>query len=150
MTSTSRAPRAGAAAAGIAITAAAMAATPAAAATWPNDSFDLCPTTCAVGGTLGGVAWGNRTATVQGTMTDIEGSGTTVYFEAYAGSVKIDSTTRSTPADKTEPFHFTIGDPDRVGGFDRLKIQVCQGGPDWCSRPVNADRDGVAEALSSL
>ncbi|WP_370969486.1 hypothetical protein [Amycolatopsis sp. cg9] len=149
MTSTRLALRTGAVAAGIVIT---VAATPAAAAGWPNDSFDLCPTTCAIGGTIGGVAWGNRTAEVQGSMTDIEGSGTTVFFEAYSGSVKIDSTTRTTPADKTEPFHFTIGDPDRVGGFDRLKIQVCQGRstPAWCSRPVNADRDGVAEALSSL
>ncbi|WP_158641307.1 hypothetical protein [Amycolatopsis eburnea] len=151
MSPTRRALRTGVAAAAAAITMTATVVAPAAAATWPNDTFDLCATNCGVGGTWGGVVWGNRTAELQGTMYDSGGVGTTVYFEAYAGSVKIDGTTRSTPADSASPFHFTIGDPDLVGGFDRLKIQVCQtnSGPYWCSRPVNADRDGVAEHLSS-
>ena len=150
MTFTRRAVRNGTVVSGIALAAAAALGTPATAgtqATWPNDTFRICTTQGCGGQAIGGVVWGNRTATVQGSIADYLGSGTTVYFEAYAGATKIDSDTRTAPPHDDVPYNFSIGNPDLVGGFDRLKVTVCESGKTYCSTPVNADRDDDAEYL---
>jgi hypothetical protein len=157
MTFTRRAVRNGLAAAGIGLIMAMALVTPAAASAnsatagvqsaWPNDTFRVCTVPSCYGIAVGGIVWGNRTAQVQGEVRHGSGYGVTVYFEAYAGNVKIDSDTRTAVAFNTVPYNFPIGDTDLVGGFDRLKIQVCHYGPSDCSVPVNADRDGVAEEL---
>lgn len=75
----------------------------------------------------GAVVWGNRTAEVSGTLHDGSSSDyewATIYIDAFAGSTKIDSTTR-TANDVDRPFRFFVGDPDLVGGIDRVRIQVC-------------------------
>ncbi|MEU0789715.1 hypothetical protein ABZ342_06585 [Amycolatopsis sp. NPDC005961] len=146
MTRTSRTVRNGVAVSGIALALAAVLVTPASASSaWPNDTFRLCTTQGCGGQAIGGVIWGNRTSTVQGTVADYLARGTTVYFEAYAGATKIDSATRTASAHDDVPFNFSIGDPDRVGGFDRLKITVCESGKTYCTVPVNADRDDDPE-----
>jgi hypothetical protein len=75
----------------------------------------------------GAVVWFNRTAEVSGTVRDSSVSQyewVTVYFDAFAGSTKVDSDTR-TARNEDLPFRFPIGDPDLVGGIDRVRIQVC-------------------------
>ncbi|MBM7787969.1 hypothetical protein [Tenggerimyces flavus] len=75
----------------------------------------------------GAVVWGNRTAEVSGSVRDSSKSQyewVTVYFDAFAGSTKIDSTSR-TANNEERPFRFFIGDPNLVGGIDRVRIQVC-------------------------
>ncbi|GLY41587.1 hypothetical protein Amsp01_076100 [Amycolatopsis sp. NBRC 101858] len=148
MTCTNRAARGAAVLSGIALALAATLVVPAAASAdsaWPNDTFRLCTAQGCGGQAIGGVVWGNRTSTVQGTVADFLARGTTVYFEAYAGATKIDSETRTASAHDDVPYHFSIGDPDRVGGFDRLKITVCESGKTYCTVPVNADRDDEPE-----
>ena len=136
-----------AAAAGVVLTAG-----PAAAstdATWPNDTFTICDyrpgTTICDGATIGGIIWGNRTSTLQGRLIDHGGAGTTVYFDAFAGSTKVDSDHRNSGAYGDIPYNFTIGNPDLAGGFDRLRIQVCRTGTTQCSVQINVHRDGTAE-----
>jgi hypothetical protein len=142
----------GAAVTGLALVAVAAVGTPAAASTgraqlsWPNDTFHACSDACEGSGS-GGVVWSARGARVQGSLMDFTGTGSIFYFEAYAGAVKIDSETRTASPGENLPFNFPIGDPDLVGGFDRLKIQVCLPGPSKCGPPLHAHRDGVAEDL---
>lgn len=98
-----------------------------------------------IGYTNGTITWYNRTAMVRGSVIDREDfyGRAVAYFEAYDGSTKIESTTRT--ADYTgdlgavRDFNFTIGDTDRVGGIDRIKITVCQeiGTFKSCSSPEN-------------
>jgi hypothetical protein len=106
------------------------------------------------GRSKGWVVWHNRTATVEGKVTGVPLStsceyidSTTAYFEAYAGTTKIDSQTRTLHhdyvGDNFISFDFTIGDPDLVGGINRVKVTVCNaftnGG--WtCGVPVHAYR----------
>jgi hypothetical protein len=117
------------------------------ASAWPNDTWDVS----SVGYealSVGAVTWANRTATLKGHVQDDGGIlSSTVFFTAYAGSTKVDSDTRTASPGQDRSFSdVTIGDPDLVGGFDRLKIQVCESGhPETCSEPVNLNRDGVAE-----
>ncbi|MFE7709335.1 hypothetical protein ACFU6I_26855 [Streptomyces sp. NPDC057486] len=87
---------------------------------------------------------------MQGYVEDLDddGSSTTVYFEAYAGTTKIASTTRTASTHNRVSYSFPIGDPDLVGGFDRLKIQICLRSTFACSNPVDAHRDYYAEQLS--
>jgi hypothetical protein len=79
----------------------------------------------------GSITWYNRTANIQGKVVDLnEGAGATqVIFEAFAGSTKIDSETRtaddSTDLGTVRDYNFTIGDTELVGGIDRIKITVC-------------------------
>lgn len=96
----------------------------AAAPAWANDTYDVCSYYYAWGGTSGGIIWGNRTSEVQGSVTDVSGDHTVAYFDAFAGSTKVASTTR-TASYGTVPYHFFIGDPNLVGGIDRIRIQVC-------------------------
>ncbi|TQM79917.1 hypothetical protein FHX81_2230 [Saccharothrix saharensis] len=112
---------------------------------WADDFFSVCVPDAAgcFGYTYGTVVWGNRTATISGTVANEYTSGyVTAYFEAYAGSTKVTSTTR-TVSSGTRGYQFGLGDPDRVGGFDRTKITVCWHGTDSkvCSAPLNLWRD---------
>ncbi|WP_143465916.1 hypothetical protein [Kribbella sp. ALI-6-A] len=96
----------------------------------------------------GWIVWANRTATVGGSVQDdIANQQTTVYFDAFQGSVKVDSETRTAKVSDTAPvsFRFTIGNPDLPGGIDRIRIQICRtpvGGSEICD-PVqwNENRD---------
>ncbi|MBC2903588.1 hypothetical protein [Streptomyces cupreus] len=132
-----------------AVGALAVAAAPAAAAEYPTDEFSLCGVSCTEdnvdGYTSGVITWYNRTANIQGSVTDIEAGPvpTTVYFEAYAGSTKIDSESRTandaSDLGQIRDFNFTIGDTDLVGGIDRIKITLCQQRPSGiaCTPPEN-------------
>jgi hypothetical protein len=113
---------------------------------WPNDTYDVTEI-AEQGIAIGGIIWGNRTSTIQGYVQDYGGSfSTTVYFTAYAGATKIDGDTRTAGAGAKVSYNFGIGNPDLVGGFDRLKIQVCQShASETCSDPVMLHRDGVGE-----
>jgi hypothetical protein len=88
------------------------------------------------GYTDGEITWYNRTASLSGRVVGPVLSQncdyishTTAFFEAYAGTTKIDSQTRTLTRgdiDNVRPFGpFTIGDPDLVGGINRIKITVC-------------------------
>jgi hypothetical protein len=67
------------------------------------------------------------------TGSDCDANGmdfTTAFFEAYAGSTEIDSTTRTANRNSPSfgsprPYTFVIGNPDLVGGINRIKITVC-------------------------
>jgi len=94
--------------------------------------------------TYGTITWHNRTASVDGTVADHQSSAYTVaYFEAFAGSTKIDSETRSANDESSlgeyRTFAFTIGDSDLVGGIDRIKVTVCThyASDRFCSDPKN-------------
>ncbi|NNN36654.1 hypothetical protein HLK59_41145 [Streptomyces sp. S3(2020)] len=82
--------------------------------------------------TGGSITWYNRTANVQGTVVDTANNigHVTAYFEAYAGSTKIESVTRTANAESDlgspRDFNFTIGDTDLVGGIDRIKVTLCR------------------------
>ncbi|MGV9360128.1 hypothetical protein [Amycolatopsis sp. NPDC003731] len=117
------------------------------AATWPNDEFIVCvPVAPCPAQSNGGIVWGNRSALVQGQIRSLSTSGTTVYFEAYAGSTKVDSDTRTARPGADVPFDVSLS-TNVVGGFDRVKIQICLPGPSQCSEPLHAHRDAVAEQL---
>lgn len=51
-------------------------------------------------------------------------------FEAYAGNAKVDTETRSANDESdlgsVRTFGFTIGDPDLVGGINRIRVTVCR------------------------
>lgn len=116
------------------------------ASAWPNDTWDLTDREF-YATSIGGVVWGNRTATLQGSLEDLGGIyGATVHFTAYDGATRVTGTTRHADPDEVLPFNFSFGDPDRVGGFDRLKIQVCaDNDATTCSPAINLNRDGTAE-----
>jgi hypothetical protein len=100
--------------------------------------------------TSGDITWLNRTAQVSGSVVD-EGPGSiTAIFEAFAGSTKIDTQTRTTDDASTgssaspRGFSFAIGDPDLVGGINRIRITVCrnyQTANQGCSPQQNIWRD---------
>lgn len=116
---------------------------------WPNDTFRLCDyrpaTTNCDGQTIGGIIWGNRTSTLQGRLIDHGGTGTTVFFDAFAGATKVDSDTRHVAALGDIPYNFVIGDSTVPGGVDRVRVQVCRTGTLQCSVQINVKRDAVAE-----
>jgi hypothetical protein len=94
------------------------------------DSFRTCMDwdTAATGGCViraeGSVTWHNRTATITGKVINGHGQSATAFFRAYAGSTKIDETTRTASGVSTTPFSFVIGDPDLVGGINRITISI--------------------------
>ncbi|MEU4746473.1 hypothetical protein AB0G02_39275 [Actinosynnema sp. NPDC023658] len=137
------------AAAALAMTLGAVVGVPAASArteaAWNDDYFNVCvpDSNGCYAYTLGWISWSNRSANITGTVVNGYSSGyVTAYFEAYAGSTKIDSDTR-TVYSGTRDFPISLGDPDRVGGFDRTKVTVCWHGPTYkvCSEPQNHWRD---------
>jgi len=110
---------------GVAAVAAAGAATVPAAATtqFAVDHFKVCMDEAAndcstrVEGTI---TWGQRTAVVTGKVINGGGGSATAGFSAYAGSKKIDHTTRTAKGVSTTPFSFVIGNPTLVGGINRI------------------------------
>jgi hypothetical protein len=104
------------------------------------------------GFTHGHIVWANRSASIDGEVhsprqeprCDEIIRSTTAFFEAYAGATKIDSTTRTVNYPGIRDFPgFSIGDPDLVGGINRIKIQVCDNlviGGRVCGEPENHSR----------
>jgi hypothetical protein len=121
--------------------------TPVASATsaaWANDTFSLCSGTCKLGAARGTIAWGNRTANVNGSVSDASSElHTTVIFDAYAGNTHVDHQTR-TASNTTKSYNFPIGDPDLVGGINRILITVCTTttlGAEECNGPFEEVRN---------
>lgn len=121
-----------------------IAAAPATA--YPKVHFNVCNPYCDPdtedGFVDGYITWYNRTAGVTGGVESYfeDRLPTAAYFDAYAGSVKIDSTHRTAANGKRLGFNFTIGDTNLVGGINRIKITVCtldNGVQKDCSAPVN-------------
>jgi hypothetical protein len=99
------------------------------------DSFSVCysvSSRCDSGYTVGTINWLNRTAEVSGEVSDSGAGSITAIFEAFAASNKIDTQTRSTDDTATGPtasprgFTFAIGDPNLVGGINRVRITLCK------------------------
>ncbi|HEY8987332.1 MAG TPA: hypothetical protein VIU15_48200, partial [Streptomyces sp.] len=118
-----------------------IAVAPASASAAAASSFYVSKTNSS---TYGTITWYNRTANVTGTVADHQNNAYTVaYFEAFAGSTKIDSQTRSANNESDlgeyRSFSFTIGDPDLVGGIDRIKVTVCThyASDRFCTAPEN-------------
>lgn len=92
------------------------------------DSFRTCMDWDTVGGCVvraeGTVTWHNRTATITGNVINGHGASATAFFRAYAGSTKIDQTTRTASGVSTTPFSFVIGDPNLVGGINKITISI--------------------------
>jgi hypothetical protein len=89
-------------------------------------------------GTRGSFTWWNRTAEVQGeihtenpvmTGDDNPIETTRIVFDAMKGSTRIASESRTVTFNDypngVRSIHFTLGDPDLVGGFDRIRVTRC-------------------------
>jgi hypothetical protein len=122
-------------------------AAPAYADVWKT--FEVCAPSCDYGLVDGTVIFYNRTADVNGLVYDVGTGSTTAVFEAYAGAKKIDSETRTANDDPGSSlgsprlFDFAIGDPNLVGGIDRIKITVCFDfnlPNQWCGPPTNVSK----------
>jgi len=111
---------------------------------WANDTFSHCSDSCARGAARGTIVWANRTANVNGSVTDAPGDlHTTVVFDAYAGNTPVDHQTRSATS-TTKSYNFPIGDPNLVGGINRILIKVCTTdvfGNEGCNGPYEERRD---------
>jgi hypothetical protein len=121
--------------------------TPVASATsaaWANDTFSLCSGSCNWGAARGTIVWSNRTANVSGSVSDASSERhTTVIFDAYAGNTHVDHQTR-TASNTTKSYNFPIGDPDLVGGINRILIKVCTTtifGAEECNGPFDEVRN---------
>jgi hypothetical protein len=136
--------------AGAAVGVAAVVQAPAQASVqYDNDQWGVI---CSPGGCSsqadGWIIWGTRTATVGGSVLDSAANQqTTVFFDAFQGTVKIDSETRTAKVSDhaAVSFNFEIGNPGTPGGIDRIRIQICKkavGGAQICD-PVqwNENRD---------
>jgi len=129
-------------------------------AAWPSDIFHIAFTPSYPAHlTDGHVNWGNRTAYVDGTVFDMDDlpTTTTVVFEAYAASTKIDSQTRTVDENGStgyfRNFGFSIGDPDKPGGIDRIKItiRINYAGGVFTNGPMyQIHRDGVGENVGNM
>jgi hypothetical protein len=121
------------------------AALPANAATSSN--FSVCGPTCG-GQTYGTITWFNRTVGVNGFVFDQGPGSTTAYFEAFAGTRKIDSDNKTAddsphnPIPNPRAISIPLGDPNLRGGVDRVKITVCFNLPSGrsCGDPQNYSR----------
>lgn len=129
-----------AAAAGLAVAGLGLGQLPASAApAWAGDHFKLCVPgfDCDLVYIEGWITWGNRTASVR---VDHRNSGGTLsgHFTAFAGATKVDS--EVTYSDT----RFDIGNPNLVGGINRIRSQACLTGTDGqfvCSSQWNDIRD---------
>src|SRR5207253_2434081 len=93
------------------------------------------------------ITWNNRTANVGGTIYDFNAGTTTAIFEAFAGSKKIDSQTRfvddAGSTGYARPIAFPIGDPNLVGGINRIKVTLCRNyntASQYCNTPAQHSR----------
>ncbi len=105
---------------------------------WAVDHFKVCWTTPCTVYAEGDITWGNRTAQVS---VHVEGPGynASAYFDAFAGTTKVDSHVTFEPGET-----FTIGNPNLVGGINRIRTQVCvtgSGGEFGCGVQWNDIRD---------
>jgi hypothetical protein len=111
---------------------------------WANDTYSGCSDSCKRGAARGTIVWANRTANVNGSVSDAAGDlHTTVIFDAYAGNTLVDHQTR-TATSTTKSYNFPIGDPDLVGGINRILIKVCTTdvfGHEGCGGPYEERRD---------
>jgi hypothetical protein len=100
---------------------------------WPTTTYYVCSPyvglddPCRIGAASGLITWYNRTALVKDMSWDHFAAGYHgIFIEAYDGGTKID----------TEEFYVdnefnvgqvtaTIGDTNRVGGFNRAKVWTC-------------------------
>ncbi|MFJ7217777.1 hypothetical protein [Amycolatopsis sp. NPDC098790] len=79
---------------------------------------------------VGTIKWLNRTATLGGFVQFVPDTTSDVLniqavFDAFKGSTRIESQTRTVDLVEDQlQFGFTIGDPDLVGGIDRIRITV--------------------------
>ncbi|TCC35257.1 hypothetical protein E0H75_41460 [Kribbella capetownensis] len=97
---------------------------------------------CTGSQTTGTITWLNRTATLSGSVFKEEGVdySVTAIFDAFAGTTKVDTQTRTLrTADDNMSIGFTIGDPDLVGGIDRIRVQICENDltPPFCGVQQN-------------
>ena len=95
------------------------------------------------GAAEGTITWFNRSANVSGHMTTgAFSTSVTFYFEAYAGSTKVDSTTRTARGTDSawQSFNFTLDASDLVGGFDRIKMQAKDNDAPLVGDPLNCYR----------
>lgn len=112
---------------------AAVTAVPAQAAN--TDPFFVClPAYCETTYTKGTITWHNRTATVTGEVVDIGTGYTVATFAAYANDginvVHVGEDQTRSANDESElgwrrTFSFTLGDTNRVGGFNQALLDVC-------------------------
>jgi hypothetical protein len=91
----------------------------------------------------GTITWFNRTANITGDVFIGEfATTTTAVFEAFAGSTKIESQTRTvnltTFPNGDRHFNFLIGDTNLVGGINRVKVTISNEGLNGDS--VNVDK----------
>lgn len=102
---------------------------------YAQDNFSVCYSVashCDSGYTTGAITWFNRTAEVSGQVGDRGAGSMTAIFEAFADSTKVDTETRFTDdtaigtTASPRGFTFTIGDPDLVGGINRVRITLCK------------------------
>ncbi|WP_406052207.1 hypothetical protein [Kribbella sp. NBC_00889] len=68
----------------------------------------------------GDIVWGNRTATVTGNVVNQVGNSATATFEGYAGTTYVDTDTRTASGVHTTPYSFVSGDPNLVGGINKI------------------------------
>jgi hypothetical protein len=92
--------------------------------------------------TTGFITWLNRTATLSGGVSKPEGVeySVTAIFDAFAGTTKVDTQTRTLRSpDYLMSIGFTIGDPNLVGGIDRIRVQICENDltPPFCGVQQN-------------
>lgn len=123
----------------------------------PNDTFDICgptpydyhegPGLPCVNRSYGGIVWNNRTAQIQGAVTDDVDlwSTTIVFFDSFAGDTKVEGIQRRSERGSVS-FNFPIGDLNLVGGIDRVRIQICHYRPPTdpagkCTRQYNFSRN---------
>ena len=105
------------------------------------DTFYTCmPETCLVR-VEGTVTWHNRTATITGKVTNGLGGSATGTFIAYAGTTTIDRTTRTASGVSTTPFSFVIGDPDLVGGINKVRIVITHYSPGTLEVPGGSEEE---------
>jgi hypothetical protein len=80
------------------------------------------------GWAYGSITWSNRTAYIGGwVQPDWVGSSVVVaYFEAFTNDTRVGPTEHRTAEDGySKNYGFTIGDPDKPGGINNIRITVC-------------------------
>jgi hypothetical protein len=95
------------------------------------------------GAAEGTITWNNRSANVSGQMfTGLTSTNVTFFFEAYAGSTKVASTTRTARGTdgNWQGFAFTLDASNVVGGFDRIKMQAKDNDAVLVGDPLNCYR----------
>lgn len=90
----------------------------------------------------------DRTTHVHGLIAnwDVLGAAA-VTFDAYAGTAKVNSAQAYGDPDGRPgimgPYDLTVGDTNRVGGIDRIKVTVCTMDWTWCGASVNYNKPGT-------